>query len=80
MMKKHWLYTDEGCRTVWRIGLAVLAITVIVEWFVSLHPYFTIEKVFAFHAIFGFLSCVAMVLFAKVLGFFIKRRDDYYDQ
>ncbi len=53
MMKKHWLYTDEGRRTVWRVGLAVLAITVIVEWFVSLHPHFTIEKVFAFHAIFG---------------------------
>ena len=30
-------------------------------------------------ALFGFLACVGMVLFAKLLGVFLKRRDDYYE-
>jgi hypothetical protein len=30
-------------------------------------------------ALFGFAACAAMVLFAKLVGAFLKRRDDYYD-
>ncbi len=33
---------------------------------------------FAFGAIYGFLSCLAMVLFAKVLGWWLKRPENYY--
>ncbi len=80
MMKKHWLYTDEGRRGVWRTGIIVLVVTVISELFITLHPHFSIERVFAFYALYGFLSCVAMVLFARLLGYLIKRRDDYYDE
>ena len=38
-----------------------------------------IERLFGFYAIFGFLSCVGLIIFAKFLGFLIKRKDDYYD-
>ena len=79
-MKKHWLYTEEGLRKVWRIGIFILAVTVLAEWFVVLHPHFSVEKVFAFHALYGFLTCVAMVIFARLLAYLVKRRDDYYDQ
>jgi len=79
-MKTHWLYTKEGIRTIWRAAFSVLIITVVAELFIKLHPHFSIEEVFAFHAWYGFFSCVAMVLFAKVLGFLVKRRDDYYDR
>ena len=33
-----------------------------------------------FNAVYGFLSCVAMVLFARVLGWLVKRPDDYYER
>jgi hypothetical protein len=33
---------------------------------------------FGFGAVFGFLSCVAMVIVAKVLGWFLKRDEDYF--
>ena len=79
-MKKHWLYTDEGRRTVWRTGIFILAITIITEFFIKLHPHFPIEEYFAFYAFFGFLSCIVMVIFAKLLGFLIKRKDNYYDK
>ncbi|MDT8321963.1 MAG: hypothetical protein RQ826_15705, partial [Xanthomonadales bacterium] len=31
-----------------------------------------------FGAIYGFLSCLAMVLFAKALGWFLKRDENHY--
>ena len=33
---------------------------------------------FAFGAVYGFLSCLAMVLVAKGLGYLLKRPHDYY--
>jgi multicomponent Na+:H+ antiporter subunit D len=38
------------------------------ELLVHLHPRFRLERWFGFHAAWGFLSCVAMVLFANLLG------------
>ena len=79
-MKKHWLYLPATRRKLWIAGCIVLAFTVIAELFIKLHPYFSITGLFAFHAVFGFLSCVAMILFARLLGFFIKRKENYYDK
>jgi UPF0716 family protein affecting phage T7 exclusion len=78
-MKIHWLYFPSAKRKLWIVGVIFLLLTVIGEFFIKLHPYFEITGYFAFHAVFGFLSCVAMILFARLLGYFIKRRDDYYD-
>jgi hypothetical protein len=78
-MKKHWLYQAGTPRKLWTVGVVVLFITVLVELFFALHPHFRIAKLFAFHAIYGLVSCALMILFAKYLGLFIKRKDDYYD-
>lgn len=80
MEKRHWLYRGENLKKIWIGGSVILLLTVIAELLVKLHPYFKIAEIFAFHAIYGLLSCVAMILFARLLGFFIKRRDDYYDR
>ena len=58
--------------------VVVLAVTVAAELLVHLHPRFRLERWFGFHAAWGFLSCVAMVLFANLLGFFLRRSEDYY--
>jgi len=39
-----------------------------------------IDGWFGFHAVYGLLACVAMVLFAKFLGIYLKRGEDYYDR
>ena len=46
---------------------------------VAHHPHFGLDGTFGFGAWFGFLSCVALVAFAKALGAILKRPDSYYD-
>ena len=78
-MKQNWFYRKSSIKKLWIGSWVILALTVIAELFVHLHPHFKVEAIFAFHAWYGFLACVAMVVFAKLLGYLIKRKDDYYD-
>ncbi len=73
-----WLSRPGTIRVLWIVFVAVLAVTVAAELLVHLHPRFRLEGWFGFHAAWGFLSCVAMVLFANLLGVVLRRPDDYY--
>jgi len=75
----HWLARRETIRWLWRGGVAVLALLVLGDVWVHGHPSFRIDGTFGFYAWFGLISCAAMVIFAKLLGAFLKRRDTYYD-
>ena len=77
--EKHWLVRPETVRLLWRGGLAVLALLVIGDFFVHGHPNSRIDGTFGFYAWYGLVTCAVMILFAKVLGVFLKRRDTYYD-
>lgn len=79
-MNSHWLYKTSTRRKLWIGGIVILMLTVIGELFIKLHPYFEIAEIFSFHAVYGFLSCIVMIVFSWLLGFFIKRKDDYYDE
>ncbi len=76
--KPHWLDQPHNVRLLWRGFLLVLALTLLAELFVPLHPHFAIESVFGFNAWFGFLVCIAMIVGAKGLALLLKRRDNYY--
>ncbi|HIF50290.1 MAG TPA: hypothetical protein EYQ42_01935 [Thiotrichaceae bacterium] len=78
-MKQNWFYKETSIKKLWIGAIVILALTVIAEIVIVLHPHFKIEALFSFHALFGFFSCVVMVVFAKLLGFLVKRKDDYYD-
>ena len=73
-----WLYRPTSIRLLWVLFAVILAGTVLAQVFVHLHPHFELEGWFGFNALFGFFSCVAMVVFAKLLGVILKRPDDYY--
>lgn len=77
-MKQHGLYRPENIRRLWWAGGVILVLTVLAQLFVPLHGYFRIDSIFGFHAAYGYLACVLMVLFARLLGLLIKRPDDYY--
>lgn len=78
-MEKHWLTRPETIRKLWTWGYFILALTVLAQILIPIHGHFAFEDWFGFNAAFGFLSCVGMVLFAKVIGGVLKRKDTYYD-
>ncbi len=76
---KHWLVRPRTIRLLWWVGLGVLTLLVLGDFLIYGHGAFGIDGTFGFYAWYGFFMCVAMVLFSKGLGFFLKRKDTYYD-
>jgi hypothetical protein len=79
-MSEHWLVRPATIRRLWRVFIAVLALTVLAEFLVEHDPHFRIESVPGFGAWYGFLACAGMILFAKALAVFLKRPDTYYEE
>ena len=73
-----WLARPASIRLLWRIFWAVLALTVAAQLVIKVKGYFGVDGWFGFGAVYGFLCCLAMVLFAKLLGYFLKRDENYY--
>lgn len=76
---KHWLLRKNNIRKLWIVFIAILAMTVVAGFFVHQHESFGIEDSFSFYAWYGFITCVGMVVFAKLLGLLLKRPEDYYE-
>ena len=74
----HWLARPSTIRLLWRVFAAVLVALVALQLLVKVKGDFGVDGWFGFGAAFGFLSCLAMVLVAKGLGFVLKRPEDYY--
>jgi hypothetical protein len=79
MAKEHWLQRKRTIRRLWMLFYVILFATVFAEVLIARKPLGTLDAILGFNALYGFLTCVAMVGFAKALGFVLKRRDDYYD-
>jgi hypothetical protein len=79
-MSDHWLVRPATRRLLWRVFIAVLALTVGAEFLVAHQPHFRVESVAGFGAWYGFLACAGMILFAKGLAVFLKRPDTYYEE
>jgi len=78
-MSEHWLVRPRTIRRLWRVFIAILALTVLAGGVVDAHPHFAIEGLSGFNALYGFLACAALILVAKAIGLVLKRPDDYYD-
>ncbi len=74
-----WLVRPATIRKLW-IGFAVLlAATVLGQALIPVKGYFGVDSWFGFGALFGFLSCLVMVIVARILGVVLKRDERYYD-
>lgn len=83
--QKHWFYRKENLPKLWMIQIGILVLAVLPEFFIKHEEHlpgsgFTMDTTFGFFALYGFLTCAAMVICAKFLGIFLKRKDDYYDE
>ena len=65
-------------RIVWGLVSACLLV-VAADLFYQKHAHYGFERWLGFDAVFGFVSCVFLVLAAKRLRRILKRSEDYYD-
>ena len=73
-----WLVRPSSIRLMWQVSSVLLAITVLAQLIIKVKGYFVVDGWFGFGAAFGFLSCLLMVVVAKLLGFILKRDETYY--
>lgn len=78
-MQKYCDFSAGTLKVLLSIGVGVLALSLLAEFFVHLHPHFSVEEFPAFHAWYGFLACTAIVIFSNALGKLLKRKEGYYE-
>ena len=61
-------------------GCVVLALALAAELLIPLKGHHGFDEFFGFPALFGFLSCVVLVLVSKLLGLLLGRREAFYDE
>ena len=76
---EHWLVRPATIRNLWIGSSVILALMVAADLFIDQYEYFGIDGTFGFYAWYGFGTCVLMVVGAKLLGVFLKRKDSYYE-
>ena len=77
---ENFLSRPKTIRRLWQVFILVLALTVLAQFIFDIKGYFTIDGWFGFGAVYGFLSCLLMVLLAKLLGRLVKRPESYYQE
>ncbi len=77
--KEHWLARPATIKKLWWGFSALLLITVLAQLLVQVKGYFAVDGWFGFGALYGFSACLFMVLVAKGIGLFLKRKEHYYE-
>lgn len=77
---RYWLDKPENVRTLRYVFYVVLALLIVPDLFIHKHTlFYSFEAWPGFYGLFGFISCVAIILVSKVLGYILKRSENYYD-
>lgn len=79
--EKKYLF-DDPKKVKWVIrGLLIsCAVMVLLDLVIHRHHEHPWEAMFAFYPVYGFVSCVLLVLAAKQLRKVVMRAEDYYDE
>lgn len=82
-MKKEFDFFDkkENIDKLRYLFYLLLFILVLLDLSVEKHPHYGWEKLFGAYALYGFFSCVIIVIFSKLLGkLWLQKPEDYYDR
>lgn len=68
-------------KTLKRIVYVILALLVVIDFFLPRHhPHFFWDEIPGFSAVYGFISCILIIVISKALGrFWLARSEDYYN-
>lgn len=76
----HWLARRGTVRVLWWGFVVVLALTVLAQLAVPVKAHFRLDDWYGFGAVFGFASCVVLILIAKLMGRVLQRPQAYYGE
>ena len=77
--KERWLDSRRNVDKIFWGLVVICALTVLADLLYHKHVHYGIESLVGYHGWYGFISCVVLVLSAKVLRRLVKRDEDYYD-
>ncbi|MCK5498189.1 MAG: hypothetical protein KAI77_03260 [Gammaproteobacteria bacterium] len=77
--KEHYFDKPENVNFVLRIFYAVCGLLLITDIFYHRHVIHSLEDIFGFYTLYGFVACVALVRIATYMRKVIMRDEDYYD-
>lgn len=78
--KVHLFDKPENVKRLFRGFYAICIILIITDFIIHRHTAMAWEKIPAFYAIYGFVSCVVLVVMAKKMRKIIMRKENYYDE
>lgn len=71
-------------KRIWIIFVAALILSIVADFLLQGgegHGEFAWSRILGFFAVFGFISCVAIVIISKYLGHhWLQRKENYYDR
>ncbi len=76
--REYWLDQSKNVDKVFYGTCLLCALVAAADLLVHRHLIFSVEALFAFYGLYGFVACVGLVLAAKELRKIIKRDEAYY--
>lgn len=76
----HWLERPATVDGIVKALYVLSAVVFAADILVHKHSGFSIEHVFGFYGLYGFIGCVFLVLAAKAMRKVLMRSEDYYDR
>lgn len=77
--KQYWFDQPGNVKLILRGLYVSCAILFVADFFYHRHVDHVMEKLFGFYGIYGFVSCVILVLAAKEMRKVLIRKEDYYE-
>ena len=79
-MSQHWILKKENINKLWVCSIVLLVFLVLIQLIFPIKGHFEVESWLGFGAWFGFIACILMILFSKILGLVVKKPEDYYEK
>ncbi|MEQ8514341.1 MAG: hypothetical protein RIC38_01925 [Chromatocurvus sp.] len=77
--KQHFFDRPENVTRVLRVFYAICIILALLDFVIHRHVSHSLENIWLFYPIYGFVGCVLLVLVAKWMRTFLMREESYYD-
>ena len=74
----NWFDNAKNISLLKKVFYGSLVLLVVVDFFIHKHAPFMWAAFPVFFVVYGFLACYIIVYFSKLVGLWLKKREDYY--